>query len=317
MARLSLRRLGLLVGVGVIAALGVLSFRALLTSVNKDAGPDADARARPSSPARPDADEPRSPVQGEAASELEESNSAESQRLDGIAAGEPSPPVSSNRASADNRPEPRREPQPSTETERPLGWCFFTTLDHEFASDSEEVWNGSRSVVIREAGPVAESAYKVNALWQAVDATPYRNSRVEIVARVKSRGGVFVFLHGVTNPELLLTNNQLRVASSNNQYFGAVGDNWARLAIVGDIQSDADVVYFGVAQNGSAPLWADDFRITKVGASTPITATASQNAPLFLYVSSSGALAQPTNLDFEITNADAEDGAPSAADTPC
>jgi hypothetical protein len=121
----------------------------------------------------------------------------------------------------------------------------------------------------------------------------------------------------VTNPELLLTNNQLRVASSNNQYFGAVGDNWARLAIVGDIQSDADVVYFGVAQNGSAPLWADDFRITKVGASTPITATASQNAPLFLYVSSSGALAQPTNLDFEITNADAEDGAPSAADTPC
>jgi hypothetical protein len=50
----------------------------------------------------------------------------------------------------------------------------------------------------------------------------------------------------------------------------------------------------------------------KVGASFPVTSTPSQNAPLFLAVNPSSALATPTNLDFEMTGKSAPASASSA-----
>lgn len=196
------------------------------------------------------------------------------------------------------------------DVDRPLAWCFFTTLDHEVVSDSNDAWNGSRSALIREISPVADSAWKVNALWQAVDGVPYRNSRVQFTVHVKGRGGVFLFLQGATERELLLANNQLRIASSSNRYFASIADaGWMQLAIVSEIQEDTDVVYFGIAQNGSALLRLDDVRVADVGANSAVTSTASNNAPLSLQVNPSSVLAKPTNLDFEMTSENTPDSA--------
>lgn len=190
---------------------------------------------------------------------------------------------------------PNRVPQ---DREKPLGWCFFTTLNDEVVTDSGDVWSGSRSVLIREASPEAPSAWKVNALWQAVDGTPYRNARVQLTVHVKGRGGVFLFLEGASERELLLANGQLP-ASSSNKYFPSIGTGWTELDIVSEIKADADAVYFGIANNGSASLWVDDISVMDVGLDKAVTSTPSNNAPLSLRVSSGSALAQPVNLDFE------------------
>ncbi len=201
---------------------------------------------------------------------------------------------------------------------RALGWCFFTTLDHVAVSDSTDVWSGSHSVLIQERSTVAASAWKVNALWQAVDGTPYRGSRLQFSVRVKGRGGVFVFLQAATERELLLANNQLRLASSSNKYFASIGDNaWIKLDIVSEIRAEADIVYFGIAHNGSVSLWVDDVRVTEVGPNSPITSTPSNNAPLSLEVNPSTVLAEPTNLDFELISDGTADAAPNVEGETC
>jgi hypothetical protein len=199
------------------------------------------------------------------------------------------------------RPDDQERGAPAEGPERPLGWCFRSTLNSDLASDSRTVWNGSRSALVRQHNGV-EPDYRVNVLWQGVDATAYRASRVEVSAHVQTAGMVFLFLQAATRRALLLANNQLQVASANNRYFVSPTQSWTRLSIVGDIPPDADVLYFGVANNGRSSLWVDDVGIASVGPDVPVTLTASQNAPLSLQVDPGSILATPINLDFEVTN---------------
>jgi hypothetical protein len=208
-------------------------------------------------------------------------------------------------------PDDQDEERPAKDTERPLGWCFRTTLSSDFASDSSTVWNGSRSVLVRKHEGV-EPDYHINILWQGVDATPYRASRIEVSAHVQSIGGVALFLQAATRHELSLADDRLRIASSNNRFFGVPTQGWSRLSIVGDVPLDADVMYYGVANNGRASLWVDDVRITRVGPDSAVTVTPSQNAPILLPpVEPSSILATPINLDFEATNATSRSDAPA------
>ncbi len=188
--------------------------------------------------------------------------------------------------------------------ERPLGWCFYTTLDGDFRSDSDMVWNGSRSVLIGRHEGATLPDLRVNALTQGVDATPYRDLRIQLSVHVKTSGLVFVFLHTTTVRELAQESSYSRIAPSTNRYFQLASAEWIELSIIADIPGDADVMSYGVAHNGGASLWVDDVRLTEAGPDSTITPRPRQDAPGFLPMDSRSILPAPANLSFEMINPD-------------
>ena len=196
---------------------------------------------------------------------------------------------------------------PDSGSERPLAWCFYTTLHDEFLSDSTTVWRGSRSVVIgKETGNdgVATVNLRVNALWQGVDAVPFRGSRIEVSARVKTSDVVALVLTTATELDLLPGNRQIRsLPAAHALLLPGSATDWTTLSVIGDIPADTDVLYYVVSNDGGTRLWVDDVRVTEVGPEVPITeGVHNVGAITFVAVNPSSILAVPSNLDFESTN---------------
>ena len=201
---------------------------------------------------------------------------------------------------------------PQDEVERPAEWCFraavgsnrrfgplFETRErHFFASDSGDVWNGSRAVTLGTNG----FGINTDVMWQAVDAAPYRGSRVKVSARVRSTGyGAYLFLgfRDVLSNDVALANKQQHLLIQNNQ----VPVAWTPFEVDLDVPSDAVLIYYGAAIYNGGQLWVDDLYVEggeRIEQSVPTQP--SNSSPVIVPLDPSQFLAAPSNLDFEITN---------------
>jgi hypothetical protein len=218
----------------------------------------------------------------------------------------------------------------------PRGWCFrarsgFTWQEshagpgpqHQFASDSRVVWQGSASARI---GAAEESLPTdvVGVMWQAIVATPLRGKRVELSAFARSAisrpgrpwvGHLFVRTQGKAPLELMLSDqNAPSGARGLNQYVPR-NPEWDRYRVVLEVPSDAEVMYYGFALYGGGYVWIDDVRISTADASAVLTKYGSVGGNPNIAIDPAWVLPAPFNLGFELTNDDSAGGgeAPPAA----
>jgi hypothetical protein len=196
-------------------------------------------------------------------------------------------------ASGDGDDSPRRA------SEYSRAWCFWPPVDHEIASDSSDVWNGTRSVMIGSGGSQDPARHVgLDTLWQVVDATPYRGMRVEFAVHVKTNapGTVSVFLDAWT-PEDPPAGAQTRPVALASF---PLPQTWARLSVVADIPVNAERIYYGVSYLDTAALWVDDAGLGPAGAGRAVTGTQA-NTPAFFTINVRSVLPAPENLSFELT----------------
>ena len=206
-------------------------------------------------------------------------------------------------------------------TELPLGWCFRTwpgpggpwlamsppgEPTHELRTDSRVVWNGSRSAWLgTESSGSTERPY-ADVMWQTIDATRYRGSRIELSAQfrdLRSDGSIQLFLRTqrATEREIVLLGTP-----PQNMWFGQLGDSWWRPSVVSDVPTDADVLVVGIAVYNRGHVWIDEARLTRVSTSTPLTNNPLGGGERFaMPLAHAGQrFNAPTNFDFEATNLD-------------
>lgn len=223
----------------------------------------------------------------------------------------------SPRANRFGSPEPIDEEPEAGSGERPLGWCFFTTLGHDFLSDSDVSWSGTRSVVVSNEGNSqfhGQSNLRVNTLWQNIDAAPYQGSRIRIAAHVRTTGGA-VLLVGSASPQDFVVGNEQggNLPGSHSFLLPQSGRGWTKLAVVADVPLDATLLYYGVSNNGATRLWLDDVSVVQVGPETPVTQSPALVGAFTIIPTNNAFLAAPTNLNFELTS-ESDDNA--ASDIP-
>jgi hypothetical protein len=203
-----------------------------------------------------------------------------------------------------------------------LGWCFYSTLDDDYASSADVVWNGSRSVVIgNEPGTVDSPlpALRINALWQGVDAAAFRGKRVEISAQVRTTGAALLAVSTATTTDLTEGHESLRTLPATHQFAPpSAAANWTRLSVITDIPDDADVLYYFVSHNGGARLWVDDVHVIETGPDSPVTESAQTIGTFSVTgMDTNSRLPAPANLDFESTNRTQRDGPAGAPSSAC
>ena len=217
------------------------------------------------------------------------------------------------RSIAGTEPRNEGEAEPEDGPERPALWCFLKSKDdHDYVSDSDTVWNGSRSVWIgKQNDAEADGGYfSHDILWQGVDATAFRGLRIEVSAEIKGRGYLQFFVRTATAMDggIVLHDSQLPSVPTTNRHvnlFAPLGVDWARFSIVADVPVEADVVYYGISLMGGRAISIDDVRIAMVDRETPLTLERSIGGRFILPVNAAAALGAPTNLDFEVTTRDA------------
>ncbi len=206
-------------------------------------------------------------------------------------------------------------------TEHPLGWCFRTQPDgrgpwlavsppgeptHELRSDSRVVWNGSRSAWLGTEDRRGPHFYG-DIMWQTIDATPYRGSRIEFSAQLQSRAHFvhsFLRTQRATDDQVVLIDYERMEATPQNVMWRVHSDSWARMSIVHDVPTDADVIVFGVAVYNGGYTWIDDVHVAEVPMTTPLTNNPVGGGRIIMPLAPGRSLDVPTNLDFEATNLD-------------
>jgi len=206
-------------------------------------------------------------------------------------------------------------------TEYPLGWCFRTRPGgagpwlavsppeeppHELRSDSRVVWNGSRSAWLGTEDRRGAHFYS-DVMWQTINATPYRGSRIEVSAQVQGRSQfVHLFLRtqrATDNQLVLIDYERMEETPENVMWHGNI-EEWVRVPIVHQVPPDADVIVFGVAVYNGGYTWIDDVRLAEVPMTTPLTNSPVGGGRIIMTLALGRPLDVPTNLDFETTNFD-------------
>jgi hypothetical protein len=208
-------------------------------------------------------------------------------------------------------------------TERPDQWCLTpgyeaggawhhlqtadegTTAEYFLGSDSAVVWSGSRSVALRTNPSRPNSAV----VWQAVDATPYRGSRIKLSAhmsRTPHEASLFLRVDNAEGPpEVKWAFGEAWLEQQSPQM-------WTNVAVVLDVPDWAVVLYYGAAIHHGGSLWLDDVRLEKVDKQSltePSSPTRpSIHTPTFWPFVPRALLPAPSNLDFESTTDDEDAG---------
>lgn len=169
--------------------------------------------------------------------------------------------------------------------------------NYELRSDGDTVFTGNFSAVLMAHEKDVSPNLSGSGI-QAVLAAPYVGTRVELSAMfrgegMRNSGSVWMY---VTDPSRVIVGYQVA------QMDPAVDPGqWARYRIVMDIPFHSEVLAYGFSLQGKGKLWVDDVHLRAVDSNVPLTGP--QNAHTLgvvaQQVSADGALANPTNLDFE------------------
>jgi hypothetical protein len=165
------------------------------------------------------------------------------------------------------------------------------------------VWSGSRSARLgaKEFG----RTWDADVMWQTIDATEYRGSRIEFSARF--RGSVSFlqfFLRTVpaTDADLVLIDYNRPNATPQNVIWSGSADTWMHAQIVHDVPADTDSILFGMAIYSGGHAWVDGVQLATVAENTPLTNRPLEGGLIIMPLPSVGSFDMPTNLDFEATN---------------
>lgn len=168
---------------------------------------------------------------------------------------------------------------PAAET--PAEWNVAGSAPTEY--EFSHVAPGSSGKYSAMIAAKTESARGFGTLMQTISADNYRGARWRLSAEMKtekaSRAQMWMRVDGEDRKVLAFDNMDSRPVSGTT--------DWKRYDIVLDVpQGSVDIAFgFFLAQGGK--VWADNFKLEKVDASVPVTAT------------TPGMPKTPRNLDFE------------------
>ncbi len=156
----------------------------------------------------------------------------------------------------------------SAQAEAPAGWHIAgsTPADYEF-SQTAAASNGKYGSLIAAKSATSRG---FGTLMQTIAADDYRGARWRLSAYMKTeqaaRAQMWMRVDGAEGKVLAFDNMDSRVVA------GTTG--WQRYEIVLDVPSNSVDIAFGYFLAGSGRVWADNFKLEKVDASVPVTATA-------------------------------------------
>ena len=191
-------------------------------------------------------------------------------------------------------------PPPKPATLRiPNNWLLrgSASKNYELRSDGDTVFTGNFSAMLSSHDKDVSPNLSGSGV-QAVLAAPYVGTRVELSAMLRGEGmrnagSVWMY---VTDPSRVIIAYQ--VAQMNPT---ADPGEWGRYGVVMDIPFHGEVVAYGFTLQGKGKLWVDDVHLRVVDNAVPVTGPQNlhQVGVIAQAVSVDGALANPTNLDFE------------------
>ena len=102
---------------------------------------------------------------------------------------------------------------------------------------------------------VAVAGEPFAALWQAVDATPYRGAGIRLRGKLRTAG------HGLGRLWLRVDRDAQRGFFDNMRERPMVGATWQAAEIVGKVDPDATRIAFGTVMTGGGTVWYDDLEL--------------------------------------------------------
>jgi len=199
-------------------------------------------------------------------------------------------------------PEPGSASMPEQDVQFavPRNWYLrgSAARNYELRSDRTIALSGNFSAVLSSHTKDIQPNLTGSAV-QAVLATPYAGTRVELSAALRSdeprgeSGSIWLY---VTDPARVVIAYQVARMTP-----GQIPNQWQRYRVVLDVPWHAEVLAYGFSLQGKGKLWADDVKLTPVDTNVPITGRENnhQLGVIAQAVSLDGALANPNNLDFE------------------
>jgi len=173
--------------------------------------------------------------------------------------------------------------------------------NYELRTDRAIVFSGNASAVLRSHEGEIQPNLTGSAV-QAVLAGPYVGQRVQLslAMRATAPGGnpIAMAWMYVTDPARVVIAYQvvpMRLVADQSK------SEWHRYRVVMDVPWHGEVLAYGFSLQGRGSLWVDDVRLTAVDVNVPLTGTQNghQLGVIAQAVSKDGALANPSNLDFE------------------
>jgi len=191
-------------------------------------------------------------------------------------------------------------PKPSGAIKIPKDWLLrgSCSKNYELRSDGDNVFTGNASALLKAHDKDVSPNLSGSGI-QAVLAAPYVGTRVELSAMLRGEdmrnaGAIWMY---VTDPSRVIIAYQIAQMSPT-------GDpaEWTRYRVIMDIPFHGEVLAYGFTLQGKGALWVDDVHLRIVD-SNIVQVTGPQNmhqlGVIAQAVSADGALANPTNLDFE------------------
>ena len=182
----------------------------------------------------------------------------------------------------------------------PVNWSLrgSAARNYELRSDRQIALSGNFSAVLSSHQKDIQPNLTGSAV-QAVLATPYAGTRIELSASLRSdtpradMGSIWLY---VTDPARVVVAYQVARMKPDQ-----APHQWQRYRVVLDVPWNAEVLAYGFSLQGKGKLWADDLKLTPVDTSVPLTGRENnhQLGVIAQAVSLDGALANPNNLDFE------------------
>ena len=196
--------------------------------------------------------------------------------------------------------EPPPLPKRSDTIRVPKDWLLrgSASKNYELRSDLDTVFTGNASALLMSHDKDVSPNLSGSGI-QAVLASNYIGTRVELSAMLRAaetRNGGAIWMY-VTDPSRVIIGYQVAQMSPT-----ADPGEWTRYRVVMDIPFHGEVLAYGFTLQGKGRLWVDDVHLRIVDSGiVPVTGpqNAHQLGVTAQAVSADGALANPTNLDFE------------------
>lgn len=217
------------------------------------------------------------------------------------------------------QPKPAANPAPTpAEFGVPKDWLLrgSASKNYELRTDKGSVFSGNASVVLRSHEGEIQPNLTGSAV-QAVLAAPWVGKRVEMTVAMRATSPydplAMAWMY-VTDPARVVIAYQLVQMRVDG---GLPKSEWRRYRVVMDVPWHGEVLAYGFSLQGRGALWADDVRITAIDPNIPLTGAQNsyQLGVIAQAVSADGALANPSNLDFEDIMMTRERQAPAPRDT--
>ncbi|HEV7716936.1 MAG TPA: hypothetical protein VGO53_15160 [Steroidobacteraceae bacterium] len=194
---------------------------------------------------------------------------------------------------------PEAEASPPPTFKVPKDWQLrgSGSRNYELRSDGDTVFTGNHSAMLASHSKEVQPNLSGSGV-QAVFAGPYAGTRVELNAVLRSeglRGGGGIWMY-VTDPGRVVVAYQIAQMAPKSD----TGE-WTRYRVVMDVPWHAELIAYGFTLQGRGKLWVDDMHLTPVDVNVPLTGPQNnhQLGVIAQAVSVDGALANPTNMDFE------------------